>query len=73
MSVYVIEKHIPVPTARRRGTIYPWNNMEVGDSFFVPNRDPQSFKNISRKYGKRFSARNWQEGTVKGSRIWRTA
>jgi hypothetical protein len=37
MSEYVIEKEVEIPTRTR--TKYPWMEMNVGDSFFVPVPD----------------------------------
>lgn len=36
--MYAIEKNIPVPSGDSRGrpNLYPWSQMEVGDSFAVP-------------------------------------
>ena len=57
-----IEKGIPIPPKRGR---YPWNNMEVGDSFFAIERVAASW--ASRRHGRRFSMR--REGD--GWRVWR--
>jgi hypothetical protein len=39
-SPILIEKGIPVPPETRgiKPTMYPWAQMEVGDSFFLPGR-----------------------------------
>lgn len=36
--MYAIEKNVPVPTTDSRGrpNLYPWGQMQVGDSFAVP-------------------------------------
>lgn len=34
-----IERDIPVPETRGRHAKYPFNEMEIGDSFFVPADD----------------------------------
>ena len=31
-----IEKTVPMPRGTGRAIIYPWDEMEVGDSFFYP-------------------------------------
>lgn len=36
MSELVIEKGVAVPPPRGMRRLYPFNEMEVGDSFFVP-------------------------------------
>jgi len=65
-----IEKGIPVPPEGKR--IYPWEEMEVGDSFVT--RTPfltsaiASARNASRRYGKKFRARRINDDQI---RIWR--
>ena len=74
-----IDKGIPMPKesfGRPRGTcIYPWNEMEIGDSFFLENPPRQKNGQIvpmcsapNKRYApKRFALR--KDGT--GVRIWR--
>lgn len=78
-----IEKGIPLPEERKFGTrasLYPFDGMEVGDSFFVHGKRPGTVStactNRSKKHkeqGLKYVARVWQEpcGT-KGVRVWRT-
>lgn len=41
--IFKIEKSIPIPEARgRRAKKYPFEQMEVGDSFFVPLEEGKS-------------------------------
>ncbi len=70
-----IEKGIPRPPSPQRGgqQIYPWRDMEIGDSFFS-NRVP--FKNIQtacsrmgKVLGWKFQARRESDG----HRVWRIA
>ena len=74
MSEFKIEKGVPLPVgAGTQGhAVYPFRQMEVGDSFFVPNPKPNtvhsavgSFKKRNPEY--RFAVRN-QDG---GVRVWR--
>lgn len=71
MSEIKIEKGIPIPEGRPRNRIYPWAEMEVGDSFVV--QKPQTICSTmcaqvnSRMKPKRFRA--FHEG--EGSRIFR--
>lgn len=47
---FVIEDNIPVPTSRGRGVnIYPFDALEVGQSFFVPNSEakPNAAKSLA--------------------------
>ncbi len=64
-----IDKDIPIPPLRKWEGIYPWREMEVGDSF-VSNRalnsvnPPLQLKAL----GWRFVKRTMPDGTV---RVWR--
>jgi hypothetical protein len=48
MTVYGIEHNIPLPRSQKAGArVYPWFDMEVGDSFFVPlDSGPTGQKNL---------------------------
>lgn len=73
-----IEKGIPLPMGkcggRGRPAIYPFPDMQVGDSVFIPGQKVGggaygSARSISRRLGFKFAAR-----TVEGGiRIWRIA
>jgi len=79
--MFKIEKNIPIPKICRPGRnfIYPFNEMEVGDSFFVPlNGEKKTAVQASivnsaarRKEpgGKRFTTRYMAEED--GIRCWR--
>lgn len=41
MSKFTIEKNIPLPSKISR-RIYPFNEMEIGDSFLIELKDTQS-------------------------------
>lgn len=71
-----IEKDIPVPSENRGGnrnriSKYPFDKMEVGDSFFVPGYDCQQFSSristAQLRTGYTFTGRTSPEGV----RIWR--
>ena len=77
---YTIEKNIPMPatggSGGRKGK-YPWNELEIGDSFLVVNKEislgqrhrgwrPQPSKNL-RDIGYKTSSRYITEGV----RVWR--
>lgn len=68
---FVVEKGIPVPPdPRGRTSVYPWQSMEVGDSFFKPDTKviiPP--KHPTRKW----TQRTVEENGVRGIRIWRIA
>jgi hypothetical protein len=45
---FKIEKGIPLaPISREGTTVYPWDQMEDGDSFLVPKEDAPEGKSIS--------------------------
>lgn len=67
-----IEKGIEMPDRPLgKPPKYPWREMEVGDSFFVPNMNTADFgggaSTAGKRLGKKFSCR--REGN--GVRVWR--
>jgi hypothetical protein len=69
-----IEKGIPV-TDQRRGNHrkYPWDEMEVGDSFFVPGKSPNTISSSANYQSK---TRGWRFKVASlegGVRVWRVA
>lgn len=71
-SAFKIEKGIPIPVADRRK--YPIGQLEVGDSFFVPDADlPKSRAQGIYSCGKRFGFKLSIKGHENGLRIWRVA
>jgi len=71
---FQIEKGIPVPETPGRG-LYPFADMDVGDSFFVGGEVSARSKAVSaaswfgKRNGLKFSCRNVDGGL----RIWRVA
>lgn len=82
---FTIDKGIAIPVATRgaRGVVYPFDTMEVSDSFFVAATEakPTPAKSLastvssaSKRYApKKFTIRAVTENNVKGARIWREA
>ena len=72
---YKIEKDVPMPETTRQ-TTYPFSDMEVGDSFFAPDKTSEQLRNASshwrKKKGWKFTAQNVIEDDVQGARIWRS-
>lgn len=65
-----IDKKIPIPTDGRTGMMkYPWERMEVGDSFFVPGRPRCGLAVPKSVAGRKFTRRK----TDGGMRVWRIA
>lgn len=66
--MYEIEKSIPFPHEAKK---YPFDEMDVGDSFFVPNKKSGAIsgsKQIAqRRTGFKFVCRNVDGGV----RVWR--
>ena len=73
MSMFKIEKGIPQPQGGGRFSLYPWQELEVGDSFMVPNAKLSTIRcsvarqNVGDKNGKKFRAANVDGGV----RVWR--
>ncbi|MFA4836354.1 MAG: hypothetical protein WC749_09830 [Dehalococcoidia bacterium] len=65
--MYNIEKDVPIPRPCGRTKKYPYEEMEVGDSFFVPEKLGSIAHVSKRLYPKKFSMRFVDGGT----RIWR--
>jgi hypothetical protein len=71
----VIEKNVPIPTKARGGSL-PFDQMEVGDSFFVVRSATganAAIKKAQEATKFKFTYRTVTEGGVKGVRIWRSA
>ena len=78
-----IESGIPIPATKRPGgrrSTYPFADLDVGQSFFVPNQPGKTNRqlimaisgaaqHITRKTGHRFTSRTLEGGI----RVWRFA
>lgn len=74
MSEFTIEKGIPVPKqvgAGRRNK-YPFDAMEVGDSFFIKDGKVKTFSRTCGHHGKRLGRRFASRTVDGGVRVWRT-
>ena len=74
---YTVESNIPLPSARNSSSGYPWDQLRVGDSFFVADK-PVSKVNQAVQWVKlrthhSYACRTVVEKSVKGARVWRTA
>lgn len=79
---YPIATHIPPPAdvehrkpeRANKNAIYPFTEMLIGHSFFVPSRDPKhktvrfAASVAGLRWGKKFPTRAYRTGT----RVWRT-
>lgn len=75
---FVIEKGVKMPESRG-STRYPFREMEIGDSFFVPTDEPSDIVRIrsaashmKRQHGLVFACRAVCENGKAGIRVWRT-
>ncbi len=75
MSEFEIEEGIPVPQRTHRKSKYPWGNLQVDQTFFVPEGKQQSITSSAYRYGKdngmKFTIREVEEDGVTGVRVWR--
>ena len=72
-----IDKDIPIAAhpPKTKVSKYPWPDMEVGDSFFLPGIKTADFSGAAHsaglRTGKKFSLRSVTEDGVEGARCWR--
>lgn len=75
MSKIGIDKNVPIPTKADRTTKYPWADMEIGDSFFVPKANKNTIASTSAaasvKYRHSYKTVEVVQGRTKGVRVWR--
>lgn len=68
-----VEKGVPLPRQKRR--VYPWDDLDVGDSFFVAEASSSAISSSACSAGKRlgmtFRCRAVTENNVHGVRVWR--
>ncbi len=78
MTEFPIEKNVPLPDLPGPGSPkYHWKSMEIGDSFFVPNRTAMEFGGhvgaARKSTGFGFTVKTREENGVRGVRVWRIA
>lgn len=73
---FKIEKGVPVPEKLAKGMKkYPFDQLEVGDSFFVPmadNASPSSLFSAIAQARKRLNINLFSAKVDGGRRVWRT-
>ena len=77
--MFVLENDIPIPASRKSIGVckYPWEDMKIGQSFFVPlseltSEDARpSPPDRLKKTGYRVQTRKLIENGVWGVRVWR--
>ena len=70
---YQIDKGVPMPPiSRGKGRlVYPWDEMEVGDSFFVKDGKVKTLSRSCGTYGKRLERKFTSRTVEGGARVWR--
>lgn len=81
-----IDGDIELPARPRRGgqRLYPLDELNVGQSFFVPAEDNTDeavirlqgtlhscARGVAKRTGARFTTRQWEQGARRGIRVWR--
>ena len=70
MAKIRIDKDVPVP--HRRSLKYPWQVMEIGDSFAFPSKDKGSVNSAACSYARRHDAMfMMRKVSETHHRIWR--
>lgn len=74
MSEFTIDKGIPVPkqVGTGRKNKYPFDALEVGDSFFVKDAKVKTLSRTCGSHGKRLSRRFISRTVEGGARVRRT-
>lgn len=77
--MFTVESNVPMPATTLRGSKYPVEKLQQGDSFFVPAKksSPLSVYSCCKRIAVRnnftISMRKMTENGVEGCRIWRTS
>lgn len=69
-----IDRDVPLPAIRRGRPklLYPWAQMEIGDSFWAPKRSVICIATARRKrHGEEYTTRREDHDGVRGFRVWR--
>jgi hypothetical protein len=74
--MFEIESGIPIPPAKGKPRKYNLEDMQIGDSFWIPGVELSSVSGSiskgSRQLGIRCECRSLTESGVSGVRVWRT-
>lgn len=71
-QMYKISKDVPVPPPIRRMN-YPYEQLQVGESFWVEGVSMQSLCNANRRQSKRLERKFICRREGEGVRVWRVA
>lgn len=70
VSEYVIQKDVPMPSMPNRSS-YPFEAMEVGDSFEVTGDDARKVAMAACQHASRYGRLYSTRKTATGRRVWR--
>lgn len=68
---YVIEKNVPI--TKTIESKFPFAQMEVGDSFFVPSKEAANLRSAATRHSRQLGFTFTTKKCDGGVRIWRTA
>jgi hypothetical protein len=71
--MFTIDDDVPLPPTARSWAIYPWDQMQVGQSFEVPGGNIKSLASGAHKAGKVRGCKFVVRPTEAGCRVWRIA
>ncbi len=71
--MFNIDKDVPLPVPAGRTAKYPWAQMQVGDSFFIPGMTMKNFGGTAYTAGKKLGHKYVVRAQDDGLRVWRTA
>ena len=71
MSEYTINKDVPMPQRAANKAKYPFDKMEVGDSFDVCETECYKVRNPASVYGKKHNMTFMVRKTPTGGTCWR--
>jgi hypothetical protein len=74
--MYTVEQDVPLPAAyrHRKARVWPFGQMEVGDSFIVHDPDKWDYtQQCASIYGKRLKRKFTTRKMEDGLRVWRIA
>ena len=71
-GLFAIEKGIPIPPhGNSRTSKYPWADLCVGDSFFVPGVKTDAMAGSKANATKKYNAKYSMRAVDGGVRVWR--
>jgi hypothetical protein len=78
-GVVKVERGVPIPPERLPGRfpVYPWRDMEIGDSFAVDRARDRQVRSVAwgwgKRHGQKFTVARVVEDGIEKVRCWRIA